>query len=179
MRFELISRNYIITERSGHRAGSEPNRFAEENVVMAALKFKDTSAILRAPTLTTVRFQARFTLHYPSRVPWAFSKRELLLGSQQFLPVEVCFTKLIIIRTLEQLLHIFFRTVLNTEHIKLYKSNSRIYVNNKLKKRKDHCWITELLHIERDKNDFLSSLLLFFFWIHFTRLRMYSFLSKC
>lgn len=29
MRFKLIMCNYIIAERGGHRAGSEPNRFAE------------------------------------------------------------------------------------------------------------------------------------------------------
>lgn len=92
MRFELISRNYIITERSsGHRAGSEPNRFAEQNVVMAALKFKDTSVTLRAPRLTT---PARFELVSPSIIPRAFAIRRELLSKSR---VEVCFRKLMII----------------------------------------------------------------------------------
>lgn len=67
MRLELISRNYVITECGGHRAGSEPNRFAEMSVVMAVLKFKVTSKTLRTPLLDQPN--ARFTLYYSFASP--------------------------------------------------------------------------------------------------------------
>jgi len=67
MRLELISRNYVITECGGHRAGSEPNRFAEMSVVMAVLKFKVTSKTLRTPLLDQP--STRFTLYYSFASP--------------------------------------------------------------------------------------------------------------